>query len=162
MGGCTSREERRDSDRRTVKRMAQLGYRTEDPIPGRHPLRPGELLHFTTVRNSSNKIIAILGAALDGFLIVTTIYTVRDDRDRWVRPLASDILLSYWKNVAGNPLREAIKLARCVNTMATEYIEMKHVGAGVSSIDFVPQDMRGINFHLVVELGYTRLVRPDV
>ncbi|KAG8160781.1 hypothetical protein KVR01_009045 [Diaporthe batatas] len=164
-----SKKKRPNENRRTIKRLTELRYRTDETVMGRNPLSPSELITFTTLKNTGNRVMGVMAPTTDGFLVVSHVYTNRDERSSNERPLASDILLSFWKHVAKQP-RTAIgtefdyvydncKLARCVKSMVTEYIEMKDVGAGVRSIDFVPQDRRGRNFHLVVMIGHARSAR---
>lgn len=46
------------------------------------------------------------------------------------------------------------KLAKCVRTMAKEFIEMKEGHARIAQFRFVPHGARGEKFHLIVTLEY--------
>lgn len=134
------------------------------------------------------------------------LYPYRDPRSN--RPLASEVLLTFWKHVIGQPVRslrgvmfhfveesttidvrqhvyralhqmrsaplslnrhgdesEMIefdrvrkdsKLGRCVDTMTTQYIEMKGVRARIEQFNFIPEGRRGESFHLEVIIEHGR------
>lgn len=144
--------------------------------------------------------------------MIDQINTERDSRDWRLRPLASDVLLSFWKYEAKlsieslrgvvfqtveNPntqrvrgevyrnlnmdlsepllldrdtnneakerefcrVRDESKLGRCMETLATEYIETKQCRFEVASIGFAPW-AHGDGFHLVVMLRQSPAPRP--